>query len=69
MMWCACAQIMASLRSVGRAADIDARAVERRDVLDIDVTGTWRAKFSPALLRLPLRWCRKRLPPINRTFP
>jgi hypothetical protein len=60
---------MASLRSVGRAADIDARAVECEDVLDIDVTGTWRAKFSPALVRLVLRWCRMSLPPINRTFP
>jgi hypothetical protein len=54
---------------VGRAADIDAQAVERRDVLGIDVTGTWWAKLSPALLRLVLRWCRIRLPPINRTFP
>jgi hypothetical protein len=60
---------MASLRSVGRAADIDAQAAERQDVLGIDVTGTWRAKHSPALLRLLSRWCRMSLPPINRTFP
>jgi len=69
MMRCDCARTMASLRSVRRAADIDAQPADRQDVLGIDVSGTWRAKHSPALLRDPLRWCRMRLPPINRTFP
>ena len=69
MVRCDCARTMASLRSVRRAADIDAQTADSHDVLDIDVVGTWRAKHSPALLREPLRWCRMRLPPINRTFP
>ena len=69
MMRCNCARIMASLRSVGRAGDIDAQAADGNDVLGIDVSGTWRAKNSPALLRDLLRWCRMSLPPINRTFP
>ena len=44
-----------STRSVRRTADIDAQAADRQEVLGIDVSGTWRAKHSPALLREPLR--------------
>jgi len=64
-----CRTLRMATDPIGRAADIDAQAADSVDVLDIDVAGTWRAKHSPTLLRDLLRWCRIRLPPINRTFP